>query len=196
MANRSSHANGACDVNNLSRAGRAEFSALGDEMRAVTGICPRGARLHMLVHSVTRSLNRCTRAIAKQDDVASGASATHKFSCDVASGASATYDFSCNVAVQRPKIILDFGCARRDRVAVHAIGCGCAAAQRDARGRGVCLFLASRWLAMLASCTYGRAVPAVRSRTALRLRIDIYNAHCIAGLLAERAFLRREAKCC
>ena len=52
----------------------------------------------MLVHSVTRSLNRCTRAIAKQDDVASGASATHKVSCDVASGASATHEFSFDVA--------------------------------------------------------------------------------------------------
>ena len=47
-------------------------------------MCPRGARVHMLVHYITRSLNRCTRAIAKQDDVASGASATHEFSCDVA----------------------------------------------------------------------------------------------------------------
>ena len=84
VANRSSRAGGARDVNNLSRAGRAEFSALGDAMRAVTGICPRGARVHMLVNSVTRSFNRCTRAIAKQDDVASGASATHEFSCDVA----------------------------------------------------------------------------------------------------------------
>ena len=52
----------------------------------------------MLVHSVARSLNRCTLAIAKQDDVASGASATHKFSCNVASGASATHEFFCDVA--------------------------------------------------------------------------------------------------
>ena len=99
VANSSSPAGGARDVNNLSRAGRAEFSALGDVMRAVSGICPRGARVHMLVHSVTRSLNRCTRAMAKQDDVVSGATATHKFSCDVASGASATHKFSCDVAV-------------------------------------------------------------------------------------------------
>ena len=39
VANRLSRAGGARDVNNLSRAGRAEFSALGDAMRAVTGIC-------------------------------------------------------------------------------------------------------------------------------------------------------------
>ena len=97
-ANRSSRAGGARDVNNLSRAGRAEFNALGDAMPAVTGICPRGARVHMLVHSVSRSLNRCTCAIAKQDDVASGASATHEFACDVANGASATHEFSCDVA--------------------------------------------------------------------------------------------------
>ena len=103
------------------------------------------------MHSVTLSLNCCTCAIAKRDDVASGASATHKFSCDVANGASATHkffcevangasathEFSCDVTVQQPKILLDFGCARRDRVAVHALGCGCAAAQRDARGRAV-----------------------------------------------------------
>ena len=88
--------------------------------------------------------------------------------------------------VQQPKILLDLSCARRDRVAVHALGCGCAAAQRDARGRGVCFFLTSRRLATLASCTCGRAVPAVGSRTALRLRIPIYNAHCNAGLVAER----------
>ena len=88
--------------------------------------------------------------------------------------------------VQQPKILLDLGCARRDRIAVHAMGCNCAAAQRDARERGVCLLLTSRLLATLASCTCGHAVPAVRSRTALRLRIPIYNAHCDAGLLAER----------
>ena len=93
-------------------------------------------------------------------------------------------------SVQQSKILLDLGCARRDPVAVHALGCGCAAAQRDARGRGVCLLLTSRQIATLASCTCGRAVPAVRSRTALRMRIPIYNAHCDAGLLAERA------KCC
>ena len=88
--------------------------------------------------------------------------------------------------VQQPNILLDLGCARRDRVAVHALCCGCAAAQRDARGRGVCLLLTSRQFATLASCTCGRVVPAVRSCTALRLRIPIYNAHCDAGLLAER----------
>ena len=38
----------------------------------------------MRVQSVTRSLNRCTRVVAKQDDVAIGASATHELSCDVA----------------------------------------------------------------------------------------------------------------
>ena len=43
--------------------------------------------------------------------------------------------------VQQPKILLDLGCTRRDRIAVHALGCGRAAAQRDARGRGICLFL-------------------------------------------------------
>ena len=99
LVNRSSRAGGARDVNNFSRAGRAEFSALGDAMRAVPGICPRCARVHMLVHSVTRSLNRCTHAIAKQDDVAFGASATHEFSCDVATGVSATHEFSCDVDV-------------------------------------------------------------------------------------------------
>ena len=97
VANKSSPAGGAHDVNNLSRTGRAEFSALSDAMRAVTGMCPRGARVHMLVHSVTRFLNRCTGTVAKQDDVASGASATHEFSCDVASSASATHEFSCDV---------------------------------------------------------------------------------------------------
>ena len=91
----------------------------------------------------------------------------------------------CGV-VQQPKISLDFRSARRDRVAVHALGCGCAAAQRDARERGVCLFVTSCWFATLATCTCGRAVPAVRSRIALRLRVSIYNAHCDAGLLAER----------
>ena len=45
--------------------------------------------------------------------------------------------------VPQPKILLDLGCARRDRIAVHALCCGCAAAQRDVRGRGVCLFLTS-----------------------------------------------------
>ena len=88
--------------------------------------------------------------------------------------------------VQQPKILLDLNFARRDRVAVHALGCGCAAAQRDASGRNVCMLLISRQLATLASCTCGRAVPAVRSRTALSLRIPIYNAHCDSGLLAKR----------
>ena len=55
--------------------------------------------------------------------------------------------------VQQPKILLDLVCARPDRIAVHALGCCCAAAQRDARGRGVCLLLISPQLATLASCT-------------------------------------------
>ena len=108
--------------------------------------------------------------------------------------------------VQQPKSLLDLSCARRDRVAVHAMACSSTAAQRDARGRagkllslcrlaldcrplggrGVCLLLASRWLATFARCTCGRAVPAVRNGTALGLRVVVDNAHCDAGLLAER----------
>ena len=77
---------GASDINNLSDASRVRFDALGDTMRAVPGICScaRDARVRLRVHSVTRSLNCCTCTIAKRDDVASGASATHKFFCDMA----------------------------------------------------------------------------------------------------------------
>ena len=78
------------------------------------------------------------------------------------------------------------GCARRDRVAVHSMACSSAAAQRDASWRGVCILVHSRWLATLSRCTCGRAVPAVRSRTALGLRIFVHNAHCDARFLAER----------
>ena len=88
--------------------------------------------------------------------------------------------------VQQSIILLDLGCARRDRVAVHAMACGSTAAQRDASGRGVCMLFTSRWLATLTNCTCDRAVPAVRSSTALRLRVSIYDVHCDAGLFAER----------
>ena len=99
--NSSLHVGGARDVTNLSHAGRVRFNALSDAMRAVSGICSyaRTARVRLRVHSVTRSLNCCTCAITKRDDVASGTSATHEFSCDVASGASATHEFSSNVVV-------------------------------------------------------------------------------------------------
>ena len=85
---------GARNVNNLSHAGRVQFNALSDAMRAVTGIrsFARDAKVRLRVHSVTRFLN-CFSC-----DVASDASATHEFSCNVASGASSTHKFSCNVA--------------------------------------------------------------------------------------------------
>ena len=74
------------DVIILSHAGRVRFNALGEAMRAVTGICSyaRDARVRLRVHSVTCSLNCCTCTIAKRKDVASGLSATHEFTCDVA----------------------------------------------------------------------------------------------------------------
>ena len=77
---------GVRNVNNLSQASRVRFNALGDAKRAVLKICSfaRDARIRLRVHSVTRSLNCCTCAIAKRDDVASGANATHECSCDVA----------------------------------------------------------------------------------------------------------------
>ena len=101
VGNSSPHVGGTRDVNNLSHASRVQFNALGDAMRAVTRICScaRDARVRLRVHSVTPSMNCCTCAIAKRDDVASGASATHEFYCVVASGASATHEFSCDVAV-------------------------------------------------------------------------------------------------
>ena len=83
--------------------------------------------------------------------------------------------------MQRTNSLAMWRCA-----AVHALGCCCAAAQRDASGRGVFLLFLLRRLATFVICACGRAVPAVRSRTALRLRILIYNAHCDAGLFAER----------
>ena len=55
----------------LSRAGRVQFNALGDAMRAVTGLClsARDARVRLRLHSVTRSLNCCKCAVAKRADV-------------------------------------------------------------------------------------------------------------------------------
>ena len=99
--NSSPRVGGGRDVHSLSRAGRVQFSAVGDAMRAVTDFCPRGAR----VHSVTRYLNRCTGSISKHDDVASGVSSRHEFSCNVASGASAMHEFFFDVAVcSSPKL--------------------------------------------------------------------------------------------
>ena len=99
--NSSPRVGGERDVSNLSHAGRVRFNALADAMRAVPKIrsYARDAKVRLLVHSVTRSLNCCTYAIAKRDDVANGTSATHEFSCDVVSGASETQKFYCDVAV-------------------------------------------------------------------------------------------------
>ena len=47
------------------------------------------------------------------------------------------------------------------------------------------MLFTSLWLAMLKNCNCDRAVPAVSSRTALRLRVFIYDVNCDAGLLAE-----------
>ena len=116
--NRSPRVGGARDVNNLSHACRVQFNALSDAMIEVPGICScaRDARVRLRVHSVTRSLNCCTCAIAKRDDVASGARATHEFSWDVANGASATHEFSCDITVCiRPKFC--YTSAARDATA-------------------------------------------------------------------------------
>ena len=124
--NSSPRVGGARDVNNLSHAGRVQFNALGDAMRGYRNLfmCTRregtiaGALGHSLLELI---LLRCGE----------------RRECD------ARILLQCG-DVQQPKILLDLGCARRDRVAIHALGCGCAAAQRDARGRGVCLLLTSR----------------------------------------------------
>ena len=50
------------------------------------------------------------------------------------------------------------------------------------------LFTSSR-LATLTNCTCDRACPAVRSRTALKLRVSIYDVHCDPCLLMERGQL-------
>ena len=85
MAITSSRAGNTHDVNKLSRAGRAQFNALGDAMRAVLGTSSsaRDVRVHMRVRSARRSSNCYTRAIA-HDDVASRACESLEYSYDLA----------------------------------------------------------------------------------------------------------------
>ena len=71
---------------------------------------------------------------------------------------------------KQPQFLLDTSCAQRDRVAVHALSCGCAGAQRDARRRSDVLRGPSGravtfW--RLARGTRGRAVPSVRRHAEL-----------------------------
>ena len=126
-------------------------------------------------------VNRCTSAISHSYEVARDANAARE----------------CGVVVRSsPKFSWTLSFARRDRVAVHALSCGCDNAQRDAHrradvlrgpsqravnfwslgGRAVCLSMLKRWLATLTSSTFRRAVPAVRRHTEL--------AHSNARLLA------------
>ena len=80
----SSRAGSARYVNKLSRAGRAQFNALGDAMRAVLGICSRArdAIVRKRVRSLNCVLNRCTCAILHSDEMARDANAARE--CGVA----------------------------------------------------------------------------------------------------------------